>query len=649
MSEEQQPIFATPRRKTARMSTGGKPPPIKSSRVSKFFDLEAEESGDNTASEGHNTSNEDDGEEGLLNHSSSIPWERTPTPPRADRTVNRKDIKVPESGSTEAKDVSFDTVEQTPSRVTRSKSKGRSGGVVKKWDPKTHQVLDTQGYDQSESDGRAGIATPSMKLGQETPDSQRKLRTLSLTAIKPSGEKQTGFITLHGEDAEYTIYFGSLSGMLMFIFREYEAWKREQARAKFGGDKGVAAGINAGKRQVISSSFVEIDLTKSSLPSPEIEESTSIVQAKTVDKGKKAVKRKRVNSIESVDAPASSPAELFAAKRSEAAASPPKKITKSNDHVEETVLEEYDVKRVSASSLPAQCQVTNRELQDSMTHHVYIGLPKLLYAVFWSIAGTFIAWSSREGPGMFMISEFASSTPDVDFETLWSCFVFVSKEQFVNLARANPLDFSATSTIYSTDMKRWVLEFKERTAICVSIVCVVSSAVTKARHVNPPSPGSKKANKVPVLKFVTGIHLSQDYDRVVGLLRTVFQHPEMHAQLNEDAITFGTKSTSIEKLTSGTRSSATKYRTSNFTSSQDSLTWEDEVPVYDARHTSFRAERDIDNLDRMLPRYENNGGEIPNGSCALVAYSVSQYKKMPGEEEHISFNIRFAVVLAEPK
>ncbi|KAK7017225.1 hypothetical protein R3P38DRAFT_3560892 [Favolaschia claudopus] len=589
MSEEQPPIFATPRRKTARMSTGRKPPPIKSSLASKFFDLEAEESGDNSASEGGNTSDEDDGEEG------SIPWERTPTPSRADLTV-ASDTKNPDSGSTEAKDATVDAVEQEP------------------WDPKTHRVLDTQGhnlwpgrnyhaFDKTWS-GNAGLAAKATYIG---PDS-------------------------------YQAFWGEAN--------------RNHYSARTGRRRHINCFYEDTPVRIVPFRILtyEFDLSKSSLPSPEIEERTSVVQAKVVDKGKKPVKRKRVNSIESVNAPASSPADIFAAKRSEAASSPPKKITKTDDHVDQTFLEEHEIKRVSASSLPAQCQVTNRELQDMITYHVYLGLPKLL-------AGTFIAWSSREGPGMFMISEFASSTPDIDFETLWSCFVFVSKEQFVNLARANPLNFIATSQIYSTDMKRWVLEFNERTAICVSIVCVVASAVTKARHVNPPSSGSKNASKIPVLKFVTGIHLSQDYDRVVGLLSTVFQHPEMHAQLNEDALTFGTKSTTLEKIkksrssastSSGTRSSATRYRTSNYTSSQDSLSWEDEVPVYDARHTPFRADRDIDNLDRLLPRYENHGGEIPNGSCALVAYTVSQYKKMPANEEHVSFNIRFAVVLAEP-
>ncbi|KAK6984443.1 hypothetical protein R3P38DRAFT_3375069 [Favolaschia claudopus] len=391
--------------------------------------------------------------------------------------------------------------------------------------------------------------------------------------------------------------------------RAFEAFKRS-----------YKAGKSEGKYGATSSGTADL------LPSPEIEETTP-PDGKGKGKDTKTKKRKRTDSdVQIVDKPKPSPDESFNALRKKAAAPPPQKIPKLAQHVDEKVLKTEDVKRVKA--LPAKCQVTNVELQDDTAHEVYKGLPPLLYVThtipvcitfrvdswFQVSAGMFIAWSSREGPGMFMISEFATTTPRVDFDTLWSCFVFVDKGKYVNLARANPLDFKATSQIYSTTKRR-------------------------------------KAQNVPVLKFITGVHLSQDYDRIVGNVCTVFDHPELHAQLHEDAITFGTKSTTLEKLrkpqsssSGGVRSSATKYKSSTYTPNTDTLSWDDEIVVYDARHTAFKAERDIDNLDRLLPRYR---GEIPNGSSALVAYTVSQYRRKDSDEEHISFNLRFAVLLAE--
>jgi hypothetical protein len=73
------------------------------------------------------------------------------------------------------------------------------------------------------------------------------------------------------------------------------------------------------------------------------------------------------------------------------------------------------------------------------------------------------------------------------------------------------------------------------------------------------------------------------------------------------------------------------------------------VPVYDARFTGFDASVDIDDLARILPRYEQ---EIPSNSCTTVAYMVSSYVKPSvgrEDEQHLSFNIKWVVVLGEPE
>lgn len=73
------------------------------------------------------------------------------------------------------------------------------------------------------------------------------------------------------------------------------------------------------------------------------------------------------------------------------------------------------------------------------------------------------------------------------------------------------------------------------------------------------------------------------------------------------------------------------------------------VPVYDGRFTGFDASVDIDNLARILPRYDQ---EIPCNSCTAVAYTVSSYVKSSAgraDEQHLSFNVKWAVVLGEPE
>ncbi|KAJ7810163.1 hypothetical protein B0H14DRAFT_2607560 [Mycena olivaceomarginata] len=76
--------------------------------------------------------------------------------------------------------------------------------------------------------------------------------------------------------------------------------------------------------------------------------------------------------------------------------------------------------------------------------------------------------------------------------------------------------------------------------ICVSVVNTVTSSlqlvtsVTNTQSVNVP--------------YITGIHLSEEFDRVVGVCGMVFHKTEMHAKLNTESITFGTKCTTINKL-----------------------------------------------------------------------------------------------------
>jgi hypothetical protein len=48
-----------------------------------------------------------------------------------------------------------------------------------------------------------------------------------------------------------------------------------------------------------------------------------------------------------------------------------------------------------------------------------------------------------------------------------------------------------------------------------------------------------------------------------------------------------------------------------------------------------------------IVQYLDNDGEIRNNSCTAVAYTVTQWKKK--DEEHVPFNIKWAVVLGQPE
>jgi len=64
------------------------------------------------------------------------------------------------------------------------------------------------------------------------------------------------------------------------------------------------------------------------------------------------------------------------------------------------------------------------------------------------------------------------------------------------------------------------------------------------------------------------------------------------------------------------------------------------VPIYDARHHCFDYEKDLDHIESVLPIF---GEEIPAGSFAVVAYTMSTFKK--GAEWHVNTNVQFVVLV----
>ncbi|KAJ7835050.1 hypothetical protein B0H13DRAFT_1863691 [Mycena leptocephala] len=209
--------------------------------------------------------------------------------------------------------------------------------------------------------------------------------------------------------------------------------------------------------------------------------------------------------------------------------------------------------------------------------------------------------------------------------------------RYVNLARIEPSKLEAVSPIFTKDTNKWTLSIKGQTATCVSVVNTVKSSL---RHISAAN--KSKLSTVPLLKYITGVHLSQEFDRVVGVCGMVFHHKGMHAQLNENELTFGTKSTTADKLA---EADSRKVRSEPYAAHLPDFPFA--VPLYDGRGATINAATDIDILDDILPRYEGNDGEIPNNSCTAVVYTVTQWKKK--DEEHITFDIKWAVVLGQPQ
>ncbi|KAJ7790412.1 hypothetical protein B0H14DRAFT_2626008 [Mycena olivaceomarginata] len=638
MSEEGSPAPVTPQKKRyGRMSTAARKPPPPPSNP--YLDLEAVESGDSGEEENldkYETDFIDDADHDN-DDGTPISWPRTPSP-----TLTKAAGKAPVVARTPAPDPS-------PSRTHAAKGV-KPNSVL----PGTERG-DVQGTLETVRKPSEGIV---VNMGKE----EHEEFMLFLNSKKPSFTDSQGVLS---EPSSSTVSSGSNQtgaaiGQHSIATLPAPSW-RSRDNVMAPADSGVkeaapkpAGHIAVGATNTAADLTVQTSSKRKSLDDADVADTdTGTVGEGTPRSVKgssrptpKAINRsapRRQESVGGSGLPGVPIAEFARLKESS-----PVKKPRTGD----TVLHSVDIKTVNLNAelfpreLPAVCEVTNPELQDPMMKSIYaLDLPKLK-------RGQVTTWSSNEGPGMFMLSEYPVINPELSIETLWSLLLFVQKDHYINPARIDPRLLQARSPVISRDgfKKRWVLSVGEKAAVCVSVVNTTRSSLREISTVYGGSNGG-----APLLKYILGVHLSQDFDRITALCGMVFDLELMHVQLNMSALTFGTKGIPLEKYEQlntperkGIKSASSLYRKQTYTTASDSLNYDDEIPVYDARHTTFDASADIDSLDTILPLYK---GEIPANSCTAVAYTISNFAKGSGrnEEHHLSFNIKWVVVLGEPE
>ncbi|KAF8183529.1 hypothetical protein K438DRAFT_1766818 [Mycena galopus ATCC 62051] len=622
---------------SARISTGGRAPKKRYCR-SEYIADEAEEETEGEE-EDQDEYEQDFIDDRSIDERQSIAWSRSASPvdrASTDGPANGPTL-TPASTSKRLPDVS------TP-LVTRSRAKVGSDASTSPPAPsefKSSKSLNTGGYKNSRSDLSVGKPSAAVVLGNAAPDTQKELEVVKTS---PSGTKKT---VDEGEWLKFQEYKAAMAAETTANTQLSDLASPRKSNASLGTRQ---IGERSAGKAVIGRKTVEfVQDTEDNVSTPPVTPEKPRISKKTTP-----LKRKRADTGTSSDDIVSAPVAAFNALREErtleesASTSnverPESKKAKRDAAPPTTaVLQSANIKKPKSS--PKKCQVMDEDLQDELLKRVYVkGLPRLLAAAFYS-------WSSKQGVGMYMFSDLANDNPGVDITSVWSFVNFVQKDSYVNLAHILPSKLEAVSQIYAKDGNRWTLSINNRAATCVSVVNTVKSSLQQISAVN-----KSKSSAVPLLKYITGVHLSQEFDRVVGVCGMVFHHKGMHAQLNEDELTFGTKSTTADKLADtdsrkaraeGVQSSSTQYKRSTYNVTSDALDDDSEVPLYDGRGTTINAATDIDNLDDILPRYTENDGEIPNNSCTAVAYTVTQWKKK--DEEHVTFNIKWAVVLGQPQ
>jgi hypothetical protein len=117
-------------------------------------------------------------------------------------------------------------------------------------------------------------------------------------------------------------------------------------------------------------------------------------------------------------------------------------------------------------------------------------------------------------------------------------FDFVQHGHYINPARINPMLLQAVMPIYFREKFRYTISVGVKPAILVSTGMLVKSSVTRHSPVN----GRGAKSDAPSVRHVTVRLHAQEAERVVGCVGAVFGQREIHLQIDEDAITFSTRS-----------------------------------------------------------------------------------------------------------
>ncbi|KAJ6520779.1 hypothetical protein DFH09DRAFT_226468 [Mycena vulgaris] len=230
-----------------------------------------------------------------------------------------------------------------------------------------------------------------------------------------------------------------------------------------------------------------------------------------------------------------------------------------------------------------------------------------------------------------------------------------SEPNFINPSRVSPLRLSTQGSAGSSTTQR--LHVNGRIAVCVTPVCVTESHVVMPRKIGAKSDRRRK--------WISGVAHDQDWERMESLFCLLFHETIMYGQISDKALSFQTM-ISPESKQSDVPDRFTRDVPSSMFSSRSPaknalgssmyapkvktlLAFDDTVPVYDARKTVIDFDADLDRLGQVLPLFI---GEVPNGSFAIIGYSVSSYfgsiMNKDNKVPYLGMNLLWVIVCGVP-
>ncbi|KAJ7137598.1 hypothetical protein C8R43DRAFT_1132186 [Mycena crocata] len=317
----------------------------------------------------------------------------------------------------------------------------------------------------------------------------------------------------------------------------------------------------------------------------------------------------------------------------------------------------------------APCGVNDLDLQDPVLRNSYVGQPPLPLAADRAIVPVFdpTRLNGEElAPikgGRVKFITWLNHLPGMNANNAFNSILFVEAlGRYMNPSRSSPVKASVQLTSGANPSKR--LNFNDHIAICVSALFCTESFVTQPKKIG--------ASSDRLRKWVSGVFHNQEWERFESYMSLVFGEPLLHAQLSpEKALSFqsmmspaadntsrGTAHTFAKDapadmfapMAATTSPAKPKISSKKWTGTTKTLlSYDDTIPVYDARRTVIDWDKDLGRLDEALPRFN---GEVPFASFIVVGYSVSCYNNaLSGGSEkvpHLGCNLVWIIVVGTP-
>ncbi|KAJ7239832.1 hypothetical protein C8J57DRAFT_103694 [Mycena rebaudengoi] len=257
----------------------------------------------------------------------------------------------------------------------------------------------------------------------------------------------------------------------------------------------------------------------------------------------------------------------------------------------------------------ALCGVSDPFLQDKLLSPTYVGGGKKLLPTFLKQTDTF---NYDLTGGHVSFSLWRNIIPTLDFDIAAPAVVFIGAPGgFINPSRVDPARISIQTTTADASLPR---------------------------------------------KWLTGLMHNQEYERFVALVCLAFGAAVVYGQLSNGGLLFQSRlgppkgtGTGKDIMDSGLVSIQKGYTPSSVVV-KNSLGFDDNIPVYDARNCRVNFQTDLYYLATkdVLPLYE---GEIPFGSFVIVGYTMTGWNAVPAvhfdkiRHPHLGCNILWAIVV----